>query len=200
MPFDRGADRGAEDRALGDRRVEDPVSAELLLQSTRAAEDAAGEADVFAVDEQLRPRRRARRVSARLTACQNVISSARVVGARSVRAGAGVAATWSRAVAGSGFGIASDFLDDRVQLGDGLASRALRARDVGESGPRRSRARRRGSGSRCLAAFLVLGRPVVLDVAVVVGHQRGPSSPRSASGPVRPALSPLRLRRPSATA
>ena len=49
----RGADGGPEDGGLGDRHVEYPLLAELLLQRTRHAEDAAGMADVLPVDEHL---------------------------------------------------------------------------------------------------------------------------------------------------
>ncbi len=50
----READGGADDAALGERRVDDSVLAEVLLQAVRDAEDAAELADVLAHDEDLR--------------------------------------------------------------------------------------------------------------------------------------------------
>ena len=49
----RHADRGAEDAGLGERRVDDPVLAEVLLQAVGDPEDAAELADVLAHDEDL---------------------------------------------------------------------------------------------------------------------------------------------------
>src|SRR4051794_40573004 len=50
----RQADRGADDAALGERGVDDPVLAEVLLQPVGDPEDTAELADVLAHDEDLR--------------------------------------------------------------------------------------------------------------------------------------------------
>ncbi len=50
----RHADRGADDAGLGQRGVDDPVLAEVLLQAVGDAEDAAELADVLAHDQDLR--------------------------------------------------------------------------------------------------------------------------------------------------
>ena len=49
----RQADRGADDAGLGERGVDDPVLAEVLLQAVGDPEDAAELADVLAHDEDL---------------------------------------------------------------------------------------------------------------------------------------------------
>ncbi len=48
------ADGRTQNRALGDRRVENAVSAEVLLQASRGAEDAPGPTDILAIDDHLR--------------------------------------------------------------------------------------------------------------------------------------------------
>ena len=50
---DREADRGADDAGLGERGVEHPRFAEVLLQAVRDPEDAAELADVLAHDDDL---------------------------------------------------------------------------------------------------------------------------------------------------
>ena len=50
---DREADRGADDAGLGQRRVDDAVLAEVLLQAVGDAEDAAELADVLAHEDDL---------------------------------------------------------------------------------------------------------------------------------------------------
>ena len=61
------------------------------------------------------------------------------------------------------------FLDDRVELGGDLLLERFEL-GVGESGLQQVGAKT-GEWVALLAPFLVLGCPVVLDVAVVVGHQ-----------------------------
>jgi hypothetical protein len=51
QPLDRGADRRADDRLLGDRRVEHPPCAEALVEAVGGLERTAGGADVLADDE-----------------------------------------------------------------------------------------------------------------------------------------------------
>ena len=51
QPLDRGADRGADDRVLGQRRVEHPLGAELLHEAVGDLERAAEGADVLAEAE-----------------------------------------------------------------------------------------------------------------------------------------------------
>ena len=61
---ERHADGGADDAALGERRVDDAVVAELVPQALRHAEDAADLADVLAEHDDAR-RRAASRGGAR---------------------------------------------------------------------------------------------------------------------------------------
>ena len=51
MPAHRRADRGADDRLLRERRIEDALRAEPLLQPLGRLEGAAVDADVLAEDE-----------------------------------------------------------------------------------------------------------------------------------------------------
>jgi hypothetical protein len=53
VPSDRQADGGADDARLGQRRVDHPLLAEVLLQPVGDPEDAAELADVFAHDDDL---------------------------------------------------------------------------------------------------------------------------------------------------
>ena len=53
---ERHADGGADDAALGERRVDDAVVAELVAEPLRDAEDAADLADVLAQDDDARCR------------------------------------------------------------------------------------------------------------------------------------------------
>ena len=53
VPAHRQTDRGADDPGLGQRRVQHPVLAEVLLQTVGDPEDAAQPADVLPHDEDL---------------------------------------------------------------------------------------------------------------------------------------------------
>src|SRR3546814_15350214 len=54
--FHRGADRRAEDCSLGDRRVDHTIRTPAFLEAPAQPEHSAGLADIFAKQDDLRPR------------------------------------------------------------------------------------------------------------------------------------------------
>src|SRR3546814_7504533 len=55
--FHRGADRRAEDCSLGDRRVDHTIRTPAFLEAPAQPEHSAGLADIFAKQDDLRPRK-----------------------------------------------------------------------------------------------------------------------------------------------
>ena len=198
QPVDRRADRRADDHRLGQRRIDDPVVAELAPQPVRRQEHAALLADVLAQhDDRLVP---AHLVGERLRiASMNVRATIRPGLRQGRRLRVDVAHRRGRIRIRLRLGVLGRVVDGGLDLGGQPAS------DASSSTPAsRSWSRNVGSGSRARSAasssslrYFVCWSSDECAVSrrTLASIRVGPSPGRGPRRPARPRSRPGRLRR-----
>ena len=175
----READRGADDAGLGQRGVDDPVLAEVLLQAVGDPEDAAELADVLTHDQDLGVVLQRRAQAALIALAREKVI---VAAMRHARLGTDAVGSKRRLVRGElrpllvdgGVPVGVDVLEDRLSAsGSGMAAASRTA--LASSSPSASSAAKNASSTPCPRGP---GSPQPHDRVL------GPHSSRSSAAPV----------------